>query len=72
MSKLHRELSGIYFRYLHDGITENVCFEDLPLEEQNMILNERTEDWYKGMILQLSDTINRLGDAFDMYLSDKE
>ena len=63
-----RNLSGIYFRSqnLETKKWENVCFEDLPEDEQNSIMERESNEWLKSMIKQLSNTINKIGEQFDI------
>lgn len=66
--KTLRGLSGIYFRSLNTetGKYENICFEDLSEEEQDKMMNGATDKWLKSLIKQLANTINKIGDQFDI------
>jgi hypothetical protein len=61
-----RNLSGIYFRSKVNGKWDNVCFEDLPLEEQDKIIDSYTNDQKKQLIKLLADTIKKIGDDLDI------
>jgi len=66
--KTKRNLSGIYFRHKPLGAErwENWCFEDLPPEEQNEILDKYDNEALKRFVLKLADTINDIGNQFDI------
>lgn len=66
--KTKRDLSGIYFRWKNPetGKFENRCFEDLPEEDQNIIMDGKSIEWHKKMVLTLSGIINRIGDEFNI------
>lgn len=71
--KTKRNLSGIYFRFKNEsgenesGEYENRAFEDLPEKEQDEILNSKSDnEWLKSLIKQLANTINTLGEQFDI------
>ena len=63
-----RNLTGIYFRYQNPETNkwENWCFEDLPEEEQNKKLENRSEEWLKSMIITLARNIKDISDQFDI------
>jgi len=63
--KEKRGLSGIYFRSKVNGKFENIVFEDLPDSEQDVIL-DKNSDWVKSLAKQLANTINEIGDKFDI------
>ena len=65
--KTKRNLSGIYFRYKEeDSSWGNRCFEDLPKNDQIKYLEGKSEEWLKSMIVKLSDTLNEIGNQFDI------
>jgi hypothetical protein len=66
--KTKRSLSGIYFRYQNpeNNKWENWCFEDLPEEEQNKIIDVNTIEWLKSMIKILSNRLNDIGNQLDL------
>lgn len=72
--KQSRKLSGIFFRYKNPetGKIENRTFEDLPEEEQDKMLEGRSEEWVKSLAKQLADALNRIGDQLDIELRDPE
>jgi len=66
--KEKRNLSGIYFRYFdpEQDKWDNRVFEDLSEDEQNKYLDDRGIEWIKSLAKKLADTINKLGDQFDL------
>ena len=68
-----RNLSGIYFRYKtperedsKNDKFENRCFEDLPEEDQDKMMEGRSEEWLKSLAKQLANTLRKIGDEFDI------
>lgn len=68
--KQKRGLSGIYFRSKNEetGKYENVVFEDLSEEEQDRVMGDRPDEWVKSLAKQLANTLNRIGDEFDIFV----
>jgi hypothetical protein len=66
--KTKRNLSGIYFRSKNTetGKFDNVVFEDLTEEEQDKYMQGRPDEWLKSLAKQLADTINKIGEQFDI------
>ena len=64
--KEQRNLSGIYFRVERPSGWKNVCFEDLSAEEQNKIMLENNKDWLMSLAQQLANTLNEIGNHFDI------
>ena len=66
--KIKRNLSGIYYRYKNPETeeTENRCFEDLPSEAQDLILNAEDCGYAKRLAKMLADTLNEVGNAVDI------
>lgn len=67
--KAKRNLSGIYFR-IKDEESERwgpLVFEDLTEEQQDELLKGRTGEWLSSLVKKLANTINRIGDQFDIY-----
>ena len=66
--KERRNLSGIYFRSKNEatGKYDNVVFEDLTDEEQDKMMEGRGEEWLKSLAKQLSNTLNNIGEQFDI------
>jgi hypothetical protein len=63
---MQRNLSGIYFRSKVNGKWINVCFEDLPSEEQDQIISSYTDEQKNIMIKMLANTLKKLGDDLDI------
>lgn len=63
-----RNLSGIYFRSKNEetGKYDNVVFEDLTEQEQDRVMDGRDIEWLKSLAKILANTINTIGDQFDI------
>lgn len=72
--KERRNLSGVYFRSLNEQTKkyDNVVFEDLSEEEQDIVMNGRSEEWLKILAKQLSKTLNKIGNQFDIISEEAE
>ncbi len=66
--KTVRNLSDTYFRFLNHKTKnwENRCFEDLPEKEQDKYMEHREPVWLKSLCKQLANTLNKIGDQFDI------
>lgn len=66
--KTKRNLSGIYFRAKNEetGKFDNVVFEDLTGQQQDEMMNGRSEEWLKSLAKQLANTLNNIGEQFDI------
>ena len=69
-----RGLSGIYFRAKNKetGKFENLVFEDLSEEQQDEMMNGRSEEWLKSLAKQLANTLRAIGDQFDIAVGSDE
>lgn len=56
-----RDMDGIYFRVQRDGKWENICFSDLTLEEQDQMMQGRSEEWLKSLITHLAECLYDAG-----------
>lgn len=72
--KTKRNLSGIYFRSKNEKTNkfDNIVFEDLTEEEQDKMMDGRDLDWIKSLAKQLANTINMLGEQFDIASGSEE
>lgn len=61
-----RDLDGAYFRVERNGRWESLCFTDLTREEQEKVLEVRTAEWLRGMVLYLASSLRQIGDVFDI------
>ena len=59
---MKRNLDGVYFRM---G-TENICFSDLTPEQQDKVMQGRSEEWLKNMCKILAKVIADIGDQMDL------
>ena len=66
--KTKRGLSGIYFRCKNEetGAYDNVVFEDLTENEQDDHMKTRDREWIKSLAKKLANTLNEIGDKFDI------
>ena len=67
--KTKRNLSGIYFPIVKNeetGELHNVVFEDLSEQQQDEIMKGRSEEWLKSLAKQLANTLNNIGEQFDI------
>ena len=66
--KTKRNLSGIYFRAFNDDDDkwDSIAFEDLDEKQQDKCMKERDIEWHKRMIKLLADTLNEIGEQFDI------
>lgn len=62
MDKIRRNLDGVYFRI---G-TDNICFSDLTEEQQDKVMDGRSEEWSKSLCKILARQIRKIGDEFDL------
>lgn len=71
---IKRGLSGIYFRAKNEetGKFENFVFEDLTEEQQDEMMNGRSEEWLKSLSKQLANTIRTIGDQFNISVGSDE
>lgn len=67
--KTKRNLSGIYVRSEElTGSWGNRCLEDLPRKKQEEYINGLSIDELKGFVLRLADTLNDIGEKFDIII----
>ena len=59
---MRRNLDGVYFRIGK----ENICFSDLTEEQQDEMMNGRSEEWLKNMCKILAKTIKTIGDQLEI------
>lgn len=65
--KTKRNLSGIYFSKNEEtGKFDNVVFEDLTEQQQDEMMDGRSEEWLKSLAKQLANTLNSIGEQFDI------
>lgn len=63
---MKRNIDGTYFRVKRGKMWENVCFTDMTQEERNFVLEGRSEEWLKSMVLHLADVIESIAEEFDL------
>ena len=70
MSKIQRNLDGIYFRVKRDGKWQNVCYSDMEPSERDEIAAKRAEhatpeqqaQWWRSMADLLADQLYNMGE----------
>ena len=70
MTRMQRNLDGIYFRVQRDGKWQNVCFSDLELDERAEIISEHLAHqtpeqrvtWLKSLANALADRLYDIGE----------
>ena len=65
-TKEKRNLSGIYFRVKRPSGFKNVCFEDLSAEEQKEVVADYDKTALFSLAQQLANTLNEIGNHFDI------
>ena len=60
--KERRNLDGVYFRFGKD----NICFSDMTEEQQDEVMEGRSEEWLKSMCKILAGVIYQIGEEFDI------
>ena len=63
---MKRNLDGVYFRVKRGDRWENVCFSDMTTEERDVLLVNRSLEWWKSLAYILGDTIQKIGDELDI------
>ena len=59
---IQRNLDGIYFNVVRNGITCNCCFTDLSLAEREKVMNIYSRDKLYQLVNLLADTIRQIGE----------
>lgn len=72
MSKIQRNLDGVYFRVKRDGKWQSVCYSDLEKDERDEIARKRAESecatleeqvaWWRSMADILADQLYYMGE----------
>ncbi len=70
MSKIQRNLDGIYFRVQRDGKWTNVCYSDMTADERDEVARKRAETstpeeqvaWWRSMADLLADQLYDMGE----------
>ena len=70
MTKIQRNLDGVYFRVKRDGKYESVCYSDMTAEERDEMaaLREKSATpeeqaaWWRGMANILADRLYDMGE----------
>ena len=70
MSKMQRNLDGVYFRVQRDGRWQNVCYSDMTPKERDEVACKRAEHatpeeqaaWWRSMADLLADQLYDMGE----------
>lgn len=63
---MKRWLDGIYFSHIRHNPAEVVCFSDMTLAEQRLILSTMPNEGKDELCIHLARIIRGLGDKFDL------
>ena len=63
---IFRNLDGVYYRVIRDGIHANRCFSDLSEAEQDEIVAEYNAEQLRRLCRYLSMSLRQIGDALDL------
>lgn len=63
---IFRNLDGVYYRVIRDGIHGNRCFSDLSEAEQDEIMAEYNAEQLRRLCRYLSMSLRQIGDALDL------
>ena len=65
-----RNLDGIYFRVERNGKWVNCCFTDLTTDEQQHVMEGRSDKWLRSLAVGLAETIRTIGDQFNIVVKE--
>lgn len=63
---MKRNLDGVYFRVKRDEKWENICFTDLTMEEREGLIESKSAEWLKSMVLHLANVIESIGEDLNL------
>ena len=63
---IFRNLDGVYYRVIRDGIHVNRCFSDLSEAEQDEIMAEYNAEQLRRLCHDLSMSLRQIGDALNL------
>ena len=63
---IFRNLDGVYYRVIRDGIHVNRCFSDLSESEQDMIMEKYDAEQLRRLCRCLCISLRQIGDALDL------
>ena len=64
MTKMNRNLDGIYLRVKRDDKYQAICLSDMTEDELEATLNPERGEWLKGAVIHLALTLHAIGDMF--------
>lgn len=70
MTKIQRNLDGVYFRVQRDGKVLNICYSDMTEDERKRIIYNRMDDkpleeqasYYKRLAEIMADSLYDMGE----------
>lgn len=65
-SPIFRNLDGVYYRAVRDGVHVKRCFSDLSEAEQDVIMAEYNTEQLGRLCHYLSMSLHQIGDALDL------
>lgn len=76
MTKIQRNLDGVYFRVKRDGEYESICYSDMTAEERDEMaaLREKSATleeqvvWWRSMANILADQLYYMGEQFGVVI----
>lgn len=63
---IFRNLDGVCYRVIRDGIHVNRCFSDLSEAEQDEIMAEYNAEQLRRLCRYLNMSLRQIGDALDL------
>ena len=64
--RIFRNLDGVDYRVVRDGIHVNRCFSDLSQAEQDVMMAEYNTEQLRRPCRYLSMSLRQIGDALDL------
>ena len=74
MTKIQRNLDGIYFRVQRDGRWENVCYSDMTPDERGEVIYDRMDErpleeqvgYYRRLAELMADQLYGMGEQLEV------
>lgn len=61
-----RNLDSVFFRVKTENGFGNVCFSDMTEEQQEEVMEGRSEEWLRSMCKILAQRLRQIGDELDL------
>ena len=80
MSRMQRNLDGIYLRVERDGKWQNICYSDMMQSERDEIARKRAENataeeqaaWWRSMADLLADALYDMGEHLGLVCNERQ